>query len=57
MSALTFDPFTVGVPKLAELIKKETLAVSLNASELEDAYAEAVNIDAAELGIKLKTVT
>ena len=44
-------------PKLAELIKKETLAVSLNASELEDAYAEAVNIDAAELGIKLKTVT
>ena len=39
---------------LTELIKKETLALTINAKELTEAYAEAVNIEGAELGIKLK---
>ncbi len=40
--------------KLAELIKKETLALSLNSQELDDAYAQTVDIEGATLGIKLK---
>jgi isoleucyl-tRNA synthetase len=40
--------------ELAELIQHETLALTLNQLELSNAYAEAVNIDGAELGIKLK---
>ena len=40
--------------EMKNLIKEETLAISFNAKELVDAYCEAVNIDGAELGIKLK---
>ena len=39
---------------LANLIQKETLALTLNLKELDSAYAEAVNIEGGELGIKLK---
>ncbi|MGH7234626.1 MAG: isoleucine--tRNA ligase [Candidatus Saccharimonadales bacterium] len=39
---------------LADLIIKETLSLTLNAKELESAYAETVSIDGAELGIKIK---
>jgi len=41
-------------PALLELIKQETLAVDVNAAELEDAYAVVVKIEATELGIKLR---
>lgn len=40
--------------QLAEIIKQETLATSLNRGELNDAYACVVKVEAAELGIKLR---
>lgn len=42
--------------ELSTLIKKETLAIELNQSELVDGYSEVVAIDAMELGIKLKVI-
>lgn len=39
---------------LAETIKSETLAVSLNAAELTEGYETSVRIDAFSLGIKLR---
>lgn len=38
---------------LADMVRQETLAVDLNASELTDAYACVVKVEAAELAIKL----
>ena len=40
--------------QLVDLIKQETLAVSVNESELTDAYATVVKVEATELGIKLR---
>lgn len=41
-------------PALRELVMQETLAVDVNASELTDAYACVVRVEAAELAIKLR---
>jgi isoleucyl-tRNA synthetase len=43
-------------PEYAKVIQDETLAVSLNEGEIEDAYSTVVKIDTAELGIKLQKV-
>ena len=39
---------------LKKLVMQETLAVDLNETELEDAFATVAKVDATELGIKLK---
>lgn len=44
----------LAVPELASLVKAETLAIDLNATELTDAYASVVKVGVAELAIKLK---
>ena len=43
-------------PELAQLIMRETLATTLNESELDEAYSEVVNIEGEELGIKIRKV-
>ncbi|HEY1064068.1 MAG TPA: isoleucine--tRNA ligase [Candidatus Saccharimonadales bacterium] len=41
-------------PALKTLVMQETLAVDLNETELEDAFATTAKVEATELGIKLK---